>query len=72
MQGVKVLKVHEFKYLESSIQQAVQKARQGMAGLKMLKFCLGVTRMEKIRNECIRETAHVEWFGHKVREAKLT
>ncbi|KAF7640909.1 hypothetical protein LDENG_00006140 [Lucifuga dentata] len=34
-------------------------------------FSLGVTRMDRIRNEYIRGTAHVRCFGDKVREARL-
>ncbi|KAI5101999.1 neurexin 3a precursor, partial [Silurus meridionalis] len=36
--------------------------------LKMLRCSLGVTTMDRIRNEFIRETAHVGRFGDKVRE----
>ena len=39
--------------------------------LKMLRFALGVTRMDKIRNEYIRGTAQVGLFGEKTREAIL-
>ncbi|KAI5092175.1 hypothetical protein C0J45_17806, partial [Silurus meridionalis] len=39
--------------------------------LKMLRFSLGVTRMDRIRNEFIRGTAHVGRFGDKVREVRL-
>ena len=42
-----------------------------VAELKMLRFSLGVTRMEKIRNEYIRGTAQVGKFGDKTREARL-
>ena len=36
-----------------------------VAELKMLRFSLGVTRMDKIRNEYMRGTAHVGGFGEK-------
>ena len=36
-----------------------------MAELKMLRFSLGVTRMDKIGNEYIRGTAQVGRFGEK-------
>ena len=39
--------------------------------LKMLRFSLGVTRMDKIRNEYIRGTTQVGRFGEKTREAIL-
>lgn len=32
-------------------------------------FSLRLTRMERIRNECIRGTAQIDGFGNKVREA---
>ena len=41
------------------------------AELKMLRFSLGLTRMDRIRNEHIRCTASVRSFGDKVREARL-
>ncbi|KAK3569805.1 hypothetical protein QTP86_005795 [Hemibagrus guttatus] len=37
----------------------------------MLRFSLGVTRSDRIRNEYIRGTAHVGRLGDKVREARL-
>lgn len=45
-----------------------QKAKLEVAKLKMLRFSLSVTRIAKIRNEFIRQTAQVEPFGDKVRE----
>ena len=39
--------------------------------IKMLRFSLGVTRLDRIRNEHIRGTAHVRRFGDKAREARL-
>ncbi|KAK3532039.1 hypothetical protein QTP86_003554 [Hemibagrus guttatus] len=37
----------------------------------MLRFSLGVTRLDRIRNEYIRGTAHVGRLGDKVRETRL-
>ena len=48
-----------------------QEAEMEVAELKMLRFSLGVTRMDKIRNEYIRGTAQVGTFGEKTREARL-
>ncbi|KAK3545134.1 hypothetical protein QTP70_001419 [Hemibagrus guttatus] len=42
-----------------------------VAELKMLRFSLGVTRLDRIRNEYIRGTAHVGCLGDKDREARL-
>ena len=42
-----------------------------MGQLKMLRFSLGVTRMDKIKNEFIRGTAQVRQIGNKVREVRL-
>lgn len=33
--------------------------------LKILRFSLGVTKMDKIRNECIRGTVQLEQFGDR-------
>ena len=48
-----------------------QEAEMEVAELRMLRFSLGVTRMDKIRNEYIRGTAQVVKFGEKTREARL-
>ena len=48
-----------------------QEAEMEVAELKMLRFSLGVTRMDKIRNEYIRGTAQVGRFGEKTREGRL-
>ena len=48
-----------------------QEAELEVAEMKMLRFSLGVTRMDRIRNEHVRGTAHVRRFGDKVREARL-
>ena len=48
-----------------------QEAELAVAELKMLRFSLGVTRMDKIKNEFIRGTAQVRRIGDKVRETRL-
>ncbi|KAK3533240.1 hypothetical protein QTP70_013659 [Hemibagrus guttatus] len=48
-----------------------QEAELEVAELKMLRFSLGMTRLDRIRNEYIRGTAHVGRLGDKVREARL-
>ncbi|KAK3553295.1 hypothetical protein QTP86_032750 [Hemibagrus guttatus] len=48
-----------------------QESELEVAELKMLRFSLGVTRLDWIRNEYIRGTAHVGRLGDKVREARL-
>ena len=42
-----------------------------VAKMKMLRFAMGVTRKDKIRNEYIRGTVKVEWLGMKMREGRL-
>ncbi|KAK3524972.1 hypothetical protein QTP86_011798 [Hemibagrus guttatus] len=48
-----------------------QESELEVAELKMLRFSLGVTRLDRIRNEYIRGTAHGGRSGDKVREARL-
>ncbi|KAK3526352.1 hypothetical protein QTP70_024631 [Hemibagrus guttatus] len=48
-----------------------QESELEVAELKMLRFSLGVTRLDRIGNEYIRGTAHVGRLGDKVREARL-
>ncbi|KAF7711996.1 hypothetical protein HF521_001007, partial [Silurus meridionalis] len=48
-----------------------QEVELEVAELKMLRCSLGVTTMDRIRNEFIRGTAHVGRFGDKVREVRL-
>ena len=42
-----------------------------VAEMKMLRFAMGVTRKDKIRNEYIRGTVKVEPLGMKMREDRL-
>ena len=44
-----------------------QEEEMEVAELKMLRFSLGVTRMDKIGNAYIRGTAHVGRFGENTR-----
>ncbi|KAK3513397.1 hypothetical protein QTP70_014223 [Hemibagrus guttatus] len=48
-----------------------QESELEVTELKMLRFSLGVTRLDRIRNEYIRGTAHVGRLGDKVREDRL-
>ncbi|MCJ8733973.1 hypothetical protein PDJAM_G00230070 [Pangasius djambal] len=48
-----------------------QESELEVAELKMLRFSLGVTRLDRIRNKYIRGTAHVGHLGDKVRGARL-
>ena len=42
-----------------------------VAEMKMLRFAMGVTRKDKIRNEHIRSTIKVERLGMKMKESRL-
>ncbi|MCJ8739626.1 hypothetical protein PDJAM_G00049200 [Pangasius djambal] len=53
--------------LETVALRKRQEAEREVAELKMLRFSLGVTRLDRIRNEYIRGTAHVGRLGNKVR-----
>ena len=48
-----------------------QEAELAVAELKMLRFSLGVTRTDKIKNEVIRGTAQARQIGDKIRKARL-
>ena len=43
-----------------------------VAEIKMLRFAMGVTRNDKIRNEYIRSTFKTERLGMKMRESRLS
>lgn len=57
--------------LETVAVRQRQEADMEVAEMKMLRFSLGVTRLDRIRNEYIRGTAHVACVSDKVREARL-
>ena len=42
-----------------------QEAEMDVAKLKMFRLSLGVTRMDKIRNECIRAAAQLGRLGEE-------
>ena len=42
-----------------------------VAEMKMLRFAMGVTRRDKIKNEHIRSTVKIERLGMKMREGRL-
>ena len=42
-----------------------------VAELKMVRWALGVTRKDKIRNEYVRGTAKIAKLGDKLRNARL-
>ena len=57
--------------LETVALEKRQEAEMEVAELKMLRFSLGVTRLDKIRNEYIRGTAQAGRVGEKTQEARL-
>ena len=42
-----------------------------VAEMKMLRFAMGMTRKDKIRNKYLRSTVKVELLGMKMREGRL-
>ncbi|KAK3508786.1 hypothetical protein QTP70_007626 [Hemibagrus guttatus] len=66
-----VVRVAMLYGLETVSLRKRQESELEVAELKMLRFSLGVTRLDRIRNEYIRGTAHVGRLGDKVREARL-
>ncbi|MCJ8728839.1 hypothetical protein PDJAM_G00009160 [Pangasius djambal] len=62
---------HRVTYKSGVALRKRQESELEVAELKMLRFSLGVTRLDRIRNEYIRGTAHVGRLGDKVREARL-
>ena len=48
-----------------------QVGKMEVAELKMVRWALGVTRKDKIRNEYVRGTAKIAKLGDKLRNARL-
>ena len=57
--------------LETVAVKKKQVEEMEIAEMKMLRFAMGVTRKDKIRNEHIRSTVKVERLGMKMREDRL-
>ena len=57
--------------LETVAVKKKQVKEMEVAEMKMLRFAMGVTRKDKIRNEHIRSTVKVERLGMKMREDRL-
>ena len=51
--------------------ETVAVTKKQVEEIKMLRFAMGVTRKDKIRNEHIRGTVKVERLGMKMREGRL-
>ena len=57
--------------LETVATSKKQEQELEVAEMRMLRWSLGVTRLDRIRNENIRGTAHVRRLGEKQREQRL-
>ena len=57
--------------LETLVVTKKQVEEMEVAEMKMLRFAMGVTRKDKIRNEHIRSTVKIERLGMKMREGRL-
>ena len=57
--------------LETVALTKIQDVEMEVAELKMLRLSLGLTIMDKIRNENIRGIAQVVLFGEKTREERM-
>ena len=57
--------------LETVAVKKKQVEEMEVAVMKMLRFAMGVTRKDKIRNEHIRSTVKVELLRMKMREGRL-
>ena len=55
--------------LETVVVTKKQVEEMELAEIKMLRFTMGVTRKDKIKNKYIRGTVKVEQLGMKMKEA---
>ena len=58
----------DLRWWQSSKKQV---EKMEVAEMKMLRFAIGVTRKDKIKNEYIRSTVKVERLGIKMRKGRL-
>ena len=57
--------------LETVVVTKKQIEEMEVAEMKMLRFAMGVTKKDKIKNEHIKSTAKVERLGMKMKEGRL-
>ena len=57
--------------METVVVTERQMGKMEVAVLKMVRWALGVTRKDKIRNEYVRGTAKIAKLGDKLRNARL-
>ena len=57
--------------METVVLMRRQEIELEVAELRMLRFAMGVMRLDKIKNTHVRETVNVVWIGKKVRETRL-
>ena len=57
--------------LETVVVTKKQVEEMEVAEMKMLRFAMGVTRKDKVRNEYIMDTVKVERLGIKMRKGRL-
>ena len=50
---------------------SLQVGKLGVAEMRMLRMEMEITKMDKVRNECVRRKVGVENIEEKIREAKL-
>ena len=69
--GVIVVRPEMVYGLETVAVTKKQVEEMEVAEMKMLRFTMGMTRKDKIRNEHIRSTVKVERLGMKMRKGRL-
>ena len=57
--------------METVVVTERQMGKMEVADLKMVRWALGVTRKDKVRNEYVRGTAKIAKLGDKLRNARL-